>query len=176
MNPDYLQHVNGGWRVRMKVPKPLWPLAGGRQNLTWPTGVKAPKDDKVALAKARDVSRRTIDDFKAQIGAWQTALRLGVDAAPIRGRLVADAEAAERRARFTGQLPDQQLVEIEALSARFRRLRMAEADPAKPVDGEEVIKAWIAERRADNDPPKRKAIQNKRSKLARVFGFIAGKK
>jgi hypothetical protein len=87
----------------------------------------------------------------------------------------------------------QRAEDINTITARFRaalcgipaneNLSRAETaiavltgpEPCKWVDSTEVINAWIGERKQAGRPPKDKAIGNKRSKLARLFGFLAGK-
>jgi hypothetical protein len=59
---------------------------------------------------------------------------------------------------------------------RLASLGVAMQAPAAPtvVDAEEVIKAWIAKRTKDRDPPKDQAIQNKKAKVCRLFAFLTG--
>jgi hypothetical protein len=87
----------------------------------------------------------------------------------------------------------QRATDIDNLTSRFRaalcgippntNLSRAETaiavvigpEPSKWIDSTEVINAWIGERKQAGRPPKDKAIDTKRSKLARLFGFLAGK-
>ena len=60
---------------------------------------------------------------------------------------------------------------IRFAAERGIALTIPEAKVQKPIDPEEVIDAWIAERHAIHKPPEKKAITAKRSALADLFGF-----
>jgi hypothetical protein len=98
------------------------------------------------------------------------AIQRAVEEVSARWRTVTEPRAVAEIGRLNDQIS---LIEIS------RRLGVPvnlPEMPKKAVDSNDVIDAWVARRKKDKNPPKDPAIQNKRSKLARLFAFMAGVK
>lgn len=98
------------------------------------------------------------------IGTWLTEIRQKKFPVIQAGLAAMDARNA--------RLDDEEA--LRRLSARLGLPAPALPQATKVVDSEELLAAWIMQRTNEKDPPKKQAIQAKRSKLARLFAWKAG--
>ena len=103
------------------------------------------------------------------------AIRDAVEEVSARWRTVTEPRAAAEISRLDD------MAELARLSRRTGvpvsvNLMPGGAPAVKVVASQDVIDAWIAKRKGDKDEPKDPAINNKRSKLAKLFAFLAGVK